>query len=166
MVKSVNTSEYSRLDVVNRPMHDIQHSVPPKDDLMDPEMVSNLCAMGFTPAQAEVALYESDLDIERAAEWLFSHMDDLDGACHSSNAFKSKQPPKPSSSGSKSKSRSSQYELVGIVSHMGEHTACGHYVCHIRKSDGKWVIYNDEKVAISQNPPLELGYLYLYRQVV
>ncbi len=25
------------------------------------------------------------------------------------------------------------YELVGFISHMGRNTACGHYVCHIKK---------------------------------
>ncbi len=28
------------------------------------------------------------------------------------------------------------YELVGFISHMGRNTACGHYVCHIKK-DGR-----------------------------
>jgi hypothetical protein len=30
--------------------------------------------------------------------------------------------------------------------------------------DGMWVIYNDEKVAKSENPPTEFGYMYLYKQ--
>ena len=37
------------------------------------------------------------------------------------------------------------YSLAGFVSHMGANTACGHYVAHIKK-DGRWVIFNDEKV--------------------
>lgn len=37
-------------------------------------------------------------------------------------------------------------------------------VCHIRK-EGKWVIFNDEKVAQSKSPPVDLGYLYFYRNV-
>ena len=57
-----------------------------------------------------------------------------------------------------------KYELVGFISHMGSNTACGHYVCHIRKG-GQWVLFNDEKVARSENPPLDRGYLYLYRRV-
>jgi ubiquitin carboxyl-terminal hydrolase 5/13 len=57
-----------------------------------------------------------------------------------------------------------QYELLGLVSHMGSNTACGHYVCHIKK-EGRWVLYNDEKVAESQKPPKDLGYLYFYRRV-
>lgn len=56
-----------------------------------------------------------------------------------------------------------QYELVGIVSHMGANTTCGHYVCHVKK-EGQWVIFNDEKVAASQHPPFDRGYLYLYRR--
>lgn len=47
---------------------------------------------------------------------------------------------------------------------MGTSTMVGHYVCHIRR-DGQWVIYNDNKVAVSENPPKELGYLYLYERV-
>lgn len=28
----------------------------------------------------------------------------------------------------------------------------------------KWVIYNDSKVAVSEKPPLELGYLYFFKR--
>lgn len=52
---------------------------------------------------------------------------------------------------------------MGFVSHMGSNTQCGHYVCHMKK-EGKWYIYNDEKVAESERPPLGLGYLYMYRR--
>jgi len=51
----------------------------------------------------------------------------------------------------------------GFVSHMGASTACGHYVAHVLK-EGRWVLFNDEKVAASAAPPLELGYLYIYRR--
>ena len=57
-----------------------------------------------------------------------------------------------------------KYELAGIISHMGANTACGHYVCHIRGPDGHWALFNDEKVAASEQPPFDLGYLYLYRR--
>ena len=48
-------------------------------------------------------------------------------------------------------------------SHMGSNTACGHYVCHIKK-DGRWCLYNDRKVAVSEKPPLDLGYMYVYQR--
>lgn len=57
-----------------------------------------------------------------------------------------------------------EYKLVAFVSHMGTSTQCGHYVCHILK-EGRWVIYNDDKVAVSEAPPIKLGYLYLYQRL-
>lgn len=32
------------------------------------------------------------------------------------------------------------------------------------RAQGRWVYYNDEKVAASKQPPFSLGYLYLYRR--
>jgi hypothetical protein len=31
--------------------------------------------------------------------------------------------------------------------------------------DGRWVIFNDEKVAASEHPPLSLGYMYVYTRI-
>jgi ubiquitin carboxyl-terminal hydrolase 5/13 len=42
----------------------------------DPEKIEMLGAMGFGPPQARKALKETDGDVERAVEWLFSHPDD------------------------------------------------------------------------------------------
>ena len=47
---------------------------------------------------------------------------------------------------------------------MGNSSHSGHYVCHIKDKEGRWKIYNDNKVALSVNPPRELGYLYLYKR--
>ncbi|KNC71824.1 hypothetical protein SARC_15634, partial [Sphaeroforma arctica JP610] len=57
-----------------------------------------------------------------------------------------------------------QYELQGFASHIGSSTLCGHYVCHVKKG-GQYVLFNDEKVAVSKEPPRLFGYLYLYRRV-
>ena len=56
-----------------------------------------------------------------------------------------------------------KYELVAFISHMGSNLACGHYVCHLKR-EGRWVLFNDEKVALSAEPPRGLGYLYLFRR--
>lgn len=55
------------------------------------------------------------------------------------------------------------YTLVGLISHIGKNTGSGHYVAHLKK-DGKWVIFNDEKVALSQDPPIQHAYMYLFRR--
>jgi ubiquitin carboxyl-terminal hydrolase 5/13 len=47
---------------------------------------------------------------------------------------------------------------------MGTSAQTGHYVCHIHK-DGKWVVFNDRKVARSEKPPRDLGYMYLFESV-
>ena len=56
------------------------------------------------------------------------------------------------------------YRLKAVISHMGSNTSCGHYVCHINK-DGKWVLFNDEKVAQSEDLPKDLGYLYIFERI-
>jgi len=53
---------------------------------------------------------------------------------------------------------------VAFISHIGTSHLVGHYVCHILK-EGRWVIFNDSKVALSENPPKGMGYLYLYERV-
>jgi ubiquitin carboxyl-terminal hydrolase 5/13 len=37
-------------------------------------------------------------------------------------------------------------------------------VAHIRHGD-KWVIFNDEKVCESQDPPHKMAYIYFYRRL-
>lgn len=57
------------------------------------------------------------------------------------------------------------YQLLAFISHMGTSTQSGHYVVHVKR-DGRWVIYNDNKVALSGDPPKDMGYLYFFQRVV
>ena len=93
-------------------------------------------------------------NVERATDWIFSHPDD--GG--SDDAVSS-----PSPSAQILCDGHGKYELVGFITHMGKNFQCGHYVCHIKKN-GEWCLFNDEKVCKSENPPLEHGYIYLYRR--
>jgi len=125
----------------------------------------------FTADQVRAALKEANGAADRAADWLFSHMDDLDGAIA---ALVSKD--STSTSGSSSamnavstatplpvEDGSGKYTLVGLISHIGKNTGSGHYVAHLKK-DGKWVIFNDEKVALSETPPFQHAYMYLFQR--
>jgi len=130
------------------------------------EHVSNLMAMGFAEPHAKCALKQTDNSPDRAAEWLFSHMDDLDGAvaqCESESAASSAASGDAGSAKRLDSDTVGEYSLVGFVSHVGKNTNSGHYVCHMKK-DGRWIIFNDEKVAVSEEPPLGAGYLYLFRR--
>lgn len=130
----------------------------------DPESVSMLTSMGFTAEQASAALQASNQSLERAADWLFSHADDLASAVQAVQS-KASEGSRPAGAVDPSLSDGvGRYQLIGFISHVGKDTGCGHYVCHIRKDD-RWVIYNDEKVAFSAHPPFGLGYAYVYRRV-
>eukprot|EP00890_Picochlorum_soloecismus_P003650 jgi/Picsp_1/4286/NSC_01795-R1_ubiquitin carboxyl-terminal hydrolase 5 isoform 2 len=120
------------------------------DEKINESSIQSLCDMGFSAEQAKHGLEQCDGSIERAIDWLFNHADDI----------QQQQVAK-----TETISSSSEYELVGFVSHVGKNTSSGHYVCHVKKNN-MWVIYNDEKVAKSGNPPFELGYMYFYRQKI
>jgi len=133
----------------NDPIKGSSDSTQPEPDA---NLVMMLEGMGFTSKQAKKALKATNGDLERAGDWLFSRMgtpeleDDVAEVKNQVN------------------DGGSVYELVGIISHIGTTTYNGHYVCHILK-DGQWVIFNDSNVAKSQQPPFDLGYLYLFRRV-
>uniref|UniRef100_A0A7G3B230 Ubiquitin carboxyl-terminal hydrolase n=1 Tax=Lutzomyia longipalpis TaxID=7200 RepID=A0A7G3B230_LUTLO len=135
--------------------------VPPGTDaprsafVADPNGLQMLMGMGFTERQATKALRETGNNIERAADWIFSHQSELDAMETTEEAPGPREIP--------IRDGGSNYKLVAFISHMGTSAQMGHYVCHILK-DNQWLIFNDNKVAISQNPPKDLGYLYLYRR--
>ncbi|CAI5742960.1 unnamed protein product [Hyaloperonospora brassicae] len=128
------------------------------------DIVSSLMAMGFAESHAKCALKQTGNDPDRAAEWLFSRMADLDSAVADCDHD---AVPSAASSGSSENCLDSKvvgdFSLVGFISHVGKNTNSGHYVCHMKK-DGRWIIFNDDKVAVSQEPPLGAGYLYLFRR--
>lgn len=133
----------------------------PQTTETDPEAVEMLCSLGFAQVHVMAALKSCMNNSERAADWLFSHADDLESATAAVTG-------QASATGSASNSEQfhdgvGEYELVGFISHIGKHTSHGHYVCHMKKSDG-WVIFDDQKVARSESPPLDLGYIYLYHR--
>lgn len=121
----------------------------------DAGAVEMLTSMGFTLPQVKKALKACGNDVERSADWLFSRTGDLDEIDQEGEAA-NKEEALDDGKG--------QYQLRGFVSHIGRHTSHGHYVCHLKGEDKRWVIYDDSKVARSLDPPLDLGYLYLYER--
>jgi ubiquitin carboxyl-terminal hydrolase 5/13 len=120
----------------------------------------------FTADQVRAALKETGGASDRAADWLFSHMDDIDAAIAALNGSNAGTDEKTVAETKVELEDSDRglYVLQGIVSHIGKNTGSGHYVAHLKDQSGRWVIYNDEKVAVSSKPPLEHAYLYLYRR--
>jgi ubiquitin carboxyl-terminal hydrolase 5/13 len=121
----------------------------------DEGAVAIVMSLGFTRDQALKALKQTGNNVERAADWVFSHTDELD-AMETEEAGSGARKKCPDGPG--------KYRLYAFISHMGTSTLCGHYVCHIKK-EGRWVIFNDEKVAKSAAPPIGHAYLYFYKRI-
>ena len=137
--------------------------------------MEQLTSMGFTAEQARAALGSTSGDVARACDWLFSR-DDLDLAVAEYLSGPAPAPaPAPASASASSTGAGAgagassvldgpgRYSLVAIISHIGKSTSAGHYVAHIKK-DGAWVLFNDDKVAASKQPPLDAGYMYLFKR--
>jgi len=128
---------------------------------VDEVALAGLLSMGFPAKKAERALKETKNNLEAATDWLFSHMEDDDVEIEEPQVAVApveevvEEVPPLDGSG--------KYKLWAFVTHMGTSTASGHYVAHILV-DGKWIIYNDGKVAESQEPPRKLAYLYFYKR--
>jgi len=118
----------------------------------DGDAAAMMMSMGFEQNHVISALKATGNNIDRALDWIMSHVPEETDTMETSE-----------SSGPVYRDGSGLYKLLGFISHMGSSSTVGHYVCHIRK-EGRWVIFNDEKVAVSQNPPIDLGYLYVYER--
>nr|GMD20700.1 ubiquitin carboxyl-terminal hydrolase 14-like isoform X1 [Ipomoea batatas] len=152
------SSHASELVPVRRTDIDAPISQVGKNVDIDQSQVDTLVSFGFHEDLARKALKASGGDIEKATDWIFnnpgaSETSDMDTSCSDGTSVDAALP-----------DGGGRYRLIGLVSHIGTSTQCGHYVAHIYK-DGRWVIFNDEKVGVSKNPPLDMGYLYFFERL-
>jgi len=91
------------------------------------DMVDMMMAMGLPEKKCKSALKKCDLNVERAIEYVFSHMDDPDseieedsvmddGIDHDAQYLSTKP---------------GNYKLQSFITHLGASVHAGHYVCHI-----------------------------------
>uniref|UniRef100_A0A4W4G9P5 Ubiquitin carboxyl-terminal hydrolase n=1 Tax=Electrophorus electricus TaxID=8005 RepID=A0A4W4G9P5_ELEEL len=123
----------------------------PLDNQPPEESVAILTSMGFPRHHSIRALKAMNNNLERALDWIFTHPESEEESAGISDMIDSEP-------------KDTRYELFAFISHMGTSTMSGHYVCHIKK-EGRWVIYNDHKVCLSERPPKDLGYMYFYRRL-
>ncbi|CAI7854514.1 unnamed protein product [Closterium sp. NIES-54] len=141
---------------------------------VDEVSLATLMSFGFTDTAARNALTATGGDVERAADWILNNPAQAE-APPAAAAEPTPMDAQPSGGAAAATSAvdptarvsdgPGTYELFAFVSHMGANTQCGHYVAHIRKGPGgEWVLFNDAKVAVSQDPPKDMGYLYFFRR--
>lgn len=121
------------------------------------EAVDTLMAAGFSQAKAKQALEATSGDLERAFDWIFSHAEEPNQVAIQENMS------------SESIDFKSKYQLNSFITHKGNSVFCGHYVVHLKdNSTGKWILFNDEKVAEAaedESFPIKDAYIYIYKKV-
>ncbi|KAF1984486.1 ubiquitinyl hydrolase [Aulographum hederae CBS 113979] len=145
--------------------------------IANPASIAELANMGFNAPQARQALQETDGDVTRAIDWLFSHPDapgvfeeapeTIESAVFSTAASNSNESPLPGS-----ETLPANFQLQSIVCHKGSSIHAGHYVAFIRKvlpgvEEPSWVLYNDEKVAkaVDIDEMKKFAYIYFFRRM-
>lgn len=99
-------------------------------------------------------IFFKDNNVERAIDYLFSHPDEME---------EEKEPEIPKKVENLDTVKP-QYLLHGAIVHLGKSVHCGHYVSYLRHN-GKWVLFNDRKVAETEEPLIGKSYLLLFRRV-
>lgn len=145
---------------------DPSSDAPTSADLPPQDAIDNLVSMGFSVKLAKKALILTGNDVNASVEWLFSNPDDngeLEDAKPTINIQKESEDLKKQLT--ESSSTGATYQLKAVVCHKGTSPHTGHYVVFI-KIDGKWVLFNDEKVVLCHEKNLEdvrnNGYIYFF----
>ncbi|RMZ75013.1 hypothetical protein DV737_g5513, partial [Chaetothyriales sp. CBS 132003] len=140
------------------------------------EQIETMAQMGISAPQARKGLRMCNGDVERAVDWVFSHLDDAGDAEETSKAAgssatgSSSAAAKPEAAGSTDKS---SFELQSIICHKGTSVHAGHYVAFIRKvipgsgKEKQWVLFNDEKVvkAVDAEEMKQTAYVFIFRRL-
>ena len=145
----------------------------PSSGAVSQESIESLGAMGISAPQARKALKETNGDVNRALDWVFSHPDDQGdfGEDEAAPAEASGEAKEKSLAGSAE--LPANFQLSSIVCHKGASIHAGHYVAFIRKvipdegPEKQWVLFNDEKVvkAVDVDEMKRFAYVYFFERV-
>jgi len=135
----------------------------------DANVVAQLQSMGFDENLCKHAAL-NNINADTAVAWIFENMENPAYLVPPTEAPQA--PPaaraNPDISEDDIVARNNgtgHYKMRAIISHIGNSTGGGHYVAHVFDTTlGQWILYNDRKVAISDKPPLEHGYAYIFER--
>jgi ubiquitin carboxyl-terminal hydrolase 5/13 len=130
----------------------------------DPSM-QLLLDMGFSAQQARVALEVNERNSERAIEWLLDDSNAARAATMDSSARSSTTPGTADATVAlTTATRTTRYTLAAAMVHLGASVHTGHYVAYLYRN-GRWLLYNDEKVFDAGTYPnaLEQAYVLIWR---
>jgi ubiquitin carboxyl-terminal hydrolase 5/13 len=119
---------------------------------IDESSIEVLQDAGFSRASAIRALERTEMNIERAFDYLLSHFEEESSA--SSPVFKEKKQLTETP-------ESTKYHLKAFISHTGASMHCGHYVFWTRQGE-EWLLFNDSRVTKFKEPDLSNAYILLF----
>lgn len=129
----------------------------------DPAVVVQLTSMGFGDAAAHHALRECDGNVERAVDWLFSHPD---AGQQEAPAGEQQEEEEEELQDREADGKPKRYRLESFILHKGNQIQSGHYVNYSwNEKHQSWVVFDDERVALSVKPPIDQAYVYIFRRV-
>ena len=137
------------------------------DEYVTQEAMDMLANYGLSEVASRCALIATKGNLERAADWAFSHEgQDPEAALVAVNggSVGGGAPSTSTTCPGIGDAGQGKYELFATVSHIGRNLDHGHYVCHVKKDD-RWVLFDDDRVALSTVPPLDRAYMYFFRKV-
>ncbi|EPY26229.1 cysteine peptidase, Clan CA, family C19 [Strigomonas culicis] len=130
---------------------------------VDEVALVSVISMGIDMEVARYALLQTNMNVERAVDYIFSHPNLVEEM----TAAEAGQPAPPTvpEDPRVMTDGPAQYQLVSMISHIGGGAKTGHYVCHVKdRETGKWLLFNDEKVGISQEPPFLMASIYFFER--
>ncbi|KEG14631.1 putative ubiquitin hydrolase [Trypanosoma grayi] len=149
-------------------MSDTDASLPhkpatPAAKTVDETALAIMMSMGIDEEIAKYALLQTDMNTERAVDYVFSRENITEEMAKAAGA--SNVPGNEECKAAPVRDGPAWYRLHAMISHMGASAKTGHYVCHIRDEEtGQWLLFNDEKVAESRSPPFSMASIYLYKR--
>lgn len=123
-----------------------------------------LIEAGFSRTQAMAALEATDGNVERAFDWILSHLETESVEEPGAGAGEDASEASPATAAA-----SSQYFLRAFISHKGPSVHCGHYIAHVLATDkDQWIMFNDERVVHADGQPpegaAERAYVFIYER--
>ena len=122
--------------------------------------LESLINMGFDRKKSVAALKKSKGNVDEAINLIFS-----DPNIGEENKDEEKMDLENESGKNLNEGNGSLYNMYGFITHLGKNTDHGHYVSYLRQEGNKWTYFNDSKVTLWENPPIQKGYIYFYRNL-
>lgn len=151
-VKALNATGNSGPDMaMNWLFEHMEDPVEEETSDVPQDMIQLLVDAGFSEEQSKEALQATNLDIERAFDYILSHP----------TQPKSVKPVQQEEAPS-----STLYDLTAFISHKGPSIHCGHYVTYRKEVDGRWVLCNDDRLTYLDDGKVaqaaSQAYIFLY----